>query len=47
MNSQTNSFSNSALLSLLFGVMGIIVTVRIVQLSLSMKSLKEMGDIQE
>lgn len=47
MNSQTNSFSNSALLSLLFGVMGIIVTVRIVQLSLSMKTLKEMGDIQE
>jgi hypothetical protein len=45
-NSQKNSFSYNALL-LLLGVIGIIVTVRIVQLSLSMKTLKEMGDIQE
>jgi hypothetical protein len=47
MNTQNNSFSNSALISLLLGVMGIIVTVRMVQLSISMKTLKETGDIQE
>jgi hypothetical protein len=46
MNNQNNSFSGSALL-LLLGVMGIIATVRIVQLSISMKTLKETGDIQE
>lgn len=44
-NSQ-NSVSDIAIL-LLLGVMGIIATVRIVQLTLSMKTLKETGDIQE
>lgn len=44
-NSQ-NSFSDNAIL-LLLGVMGTIATVRIVQLSLSMKTFKETGDIQE
>lgn len=43
-NNHNNSFS--AIL-LLLGVMGIIATVRVVQLSLSMKTLKETRDIQE
>ncbi|WP_312833652.1 DUF2812 domain-containing protein [Sedimentibacter saalensis] len=45
MNSQ-NSFSNSVV-TLLLGVMGTITIARMVQLSLSIKSLKEMGNIQE
>jgi hypothetical protein len=46
-SSQNSSFSNSIALSLLLGVMGIIVSIRIAQLSLSIKTLKETGEIQE
>lgn len=47
MYSESNSFSNNAVLSILLGVVGIITIVRIAQLSLSIKTLKEMGNVQE
>lgn len=47
LSSRNTCFSNNTALLVLLGVIGIISMVRAVQLSLSMKTLKEKGDIHE
>ena len=47
LSSRNTCFSNNTALLVLLGVIGIISIVRAVQLSLSIKTLKEKGDIHE